>query len=108
MPWTIHSTVPFPLLEQEETTTLLSRYRVGPEIYLTAETLDGLTIPRAESVAASLSSSGISSVTFHAPFEDLSPGGRDEEVRRITVRRLQQAILLAPLFRARSNQRNDS
>jgi sugar phosphate isomerase/epimerase len=101
MPWTIHSTVPFPLLEEAETIALLSRYRVGPEIYLSADTLDGLTSPRAESAAAALASAGISSVTFHAPFEDLSPGARDGEVRRLTVRRLLQAVGLAPLFRAK-------
>lgn len=101
MPWTIHSTVPFPLLEQAETIALLKRYRVGPELYLASDTLDGLDSARAESAAALLSSAGISSVTFHAPFEDLSPGARDEEVRRLTVRRLKQVIRLAPLFRAK-------
>lgn len=101
MPWTIHCTVPFPLIEQAETIPLLSRYGVGPELYLSAETLDGLTSSRAESAAASLTAAGISSITFHAPFEDLSPGARDEEARRLTVRRLRQAIGLAPLFRAK-------
>lgn len=101
MPWTIHSTVPFALLEQTETIALLSRYRVGPELYFTADTLDGLSSSRAESAAASLASAGISSITFHAPFEDLSPGARDEEARRLTVRRLKQAVGLAPLFRAK-------
>lgn len=101
MPWRIHSTVPFPLIEEEETIELLRRYHVGPELYLSAGTLDGLTPSRAESAAAMLASSGVSSVTFHAPFEDLNPGARDEEIRRITVRRLHQAIRLTPLFRAK-------
>jgi len=101
MTWTIHSTVPFPLLEQPETTVLLKKSRVGPELYLSAETLDGLTSSRAESAAASLVSAGISSVTLHAPFEDLSPGARDEAARRLTVRRLKQAVGLAPLFGAK-------
>lgn len=101
MPWTIHSTVPFPLLEQEETVVLLKRYRVGPELYFSADTLDALTSSRAESAAATLSSAGISSVTFHAPFEDLSPGARDEDARRLTLRRLRQAVGLAPLFGAK-------
>src|SRR4030067_1124861 len=37
--------------------------------------------------------------TIHSTFNDISPGARDEEVRRVTVRRLRQAVSLAPLFR---------
>ena len=99
MDWTIHSTVPFPLLERGETRALLAEHRVGPEIYLSAETLDSLTPARAGAAAEALGAAGISSLTFHAPFEDLSAGARDEEARRLTVRRLKQAIALAPLFR---------
>src|SRR3970040_1651176 len=77
MGWTIHSTVPFPMLEHRETVHQLSRFGGGPE---------------------SLRSAGIPTTTFHAPFNDISPGARDEEVRRVTVRRLRQAVSLAPLF----------
>lgn len=99
MDWTIHSTVPFPMLERSETRALLAEHRVGPEIYLSAETLDSLTPARAGAAADALQAAGLSSLTFHAPFEDLCAGARDEEVRRLTVRRLKQAIALAPLFR---------
>jgi len=101
MPWTIHSTVPFPLLAEEDTIPLLLRYGVGPELYLSAGTLDELSPSRVEAAAEALASAGIDSVTFHAPFEDLSPGARDEEARRLTVRRLRQTVDLAPRFRAR-------
>lgn len=97
--WTIHSTVPFPMLEKRDTVIPLSRSGVGPEIYLSAATLDRLTPEAAEKVSESLRSAGIATTTFHAPFNDLSPGARDEEIRRVSVRRLLQAVSLAPLFR---------
>ncbi|PWB63675.1 MAG: hypothetical protein C3F14_07845 [Deltaproteobacteria bacterium] len=97
--WTIHATVPYSLLEHPETVRLLAENGVGPEIYLPATALDALTPGRAEAVAASLSDGGVASATFHAPFEDLWPGARDEEARRLAVRRLKQAIALAPAFR---------
>jgi len=99
MGWTIHCTVPFPMLEKEDTPGRLSRAGVGPEIYFSGSTLDRLTPESAGAVAESLRSAGIATTTFHAPFNDLCPGARDEEIRRVTVRRLRQAISLAPLFR---------
>ena len=97
--WTIHSTVPFPMLEKRDTVLHLSRTGVGPEIYLSAATLDRLTPEAAGKVSESLRSAGIATTTFHAPFNDLSPGARDEEIRRVSARRLLQAVSLAPLFR---------
>jgi sugar phosphate isomerase/epimerase len=97
--WTIHSTVPFPMLESGDTVNQLSRFGVGPEIYFSGSTLDRLTPEAAGTVAESLRSAGIATTTFHAPFNDICPGARDEEVRLVTVRRLRQAVSLAPLFR---------
>ena len=101
MNWTIHTTVPYPMLEAQETTRLLAENGVGPEIYFTANALDSITPGHAYSVSESLRSGGVRTATFHAPFEDLWPGARDEEARRLAVRRLRQAIALAPLFRPR-------
>jgi sugar phosphate isomerase/epimerase len=99
MNWTIHSTVPYPLLHEPETVRLLASAGVGPEIYFSAETLDRLAPAEAERAAEALRAAGIRSVTFHAPFEDLWPGARDERVRAVSVRRISQAIDLAPVFR---------
>ena len=101
MDWTIHATVPFPLLEIPDTFRLLARDGVGPEIYFSANVLDSLSPGRAEAAAEALSGEGVNSATFHAPFEDLWPGARDEEARRLAVRRMRQAIALAPTFRPR-------
>ncbi len=99
MAWTIHCTVPFPMLESPGTAARLARAGVGPEIYFSGSTLDRLTPERAETVAESLRAAGVPTATFHAPFRDLSPGAHDEEVRRVTVRRLVQAVSAAPAFR---------
>ena len=99
MDWTIHSTVPYPLLESAGTAELLAAAGVGPEIYLSWETLDAMTPERAGKAAEALGAAGIRSATFHAPFEDIWPGARDEEIRRLSSRRLRQAVDLAPLFR---------
>lgn len=101
MEWTIHCTVPFPMLGKGDTAGRLFRAGVGPEIYFSGSTLDLLTPESAGAAAESLRSAGIATTTFHAPFNDLCPGARDEEIRRVTVRRLRQAVSLAPLFRPR-------
>jgi len=99
MRWTIHSTVHFPMLTKEETIRTLCENGVGPEIYFASAVLDELKPHEAERAATTLRDAGISSLTFHAPFHDLWPGARDEEVRRLAVRRLKQAISLAPVFK---------
>ena len=99
MEWTIHATVPYTMLETPEAPGLLSANGVGPEIYLSGETLDTLTQDRAEQTAEALRAAGVRSVTFHAPFEEIWPGARDEEARGLAVRRLRQAVALAPVFR---------
>jgi len=96
---TIHSTVPFPMLEAAGTAELLAGNGVGAEIYLAASVLDTLSPERAHAAAESLRAAGVATTTFHAPFEDVWPGARDEEARRLSVRRLRQAIALAPAFR---------
>ncbi|MBM2828536.1 MAG: endonuc 2 protein [Actinobacteria bacterium] len=99
MNWTIHATVPYPMLENPETARLLAGNGVGPEIYLSAKTLDSLSPGHAEKTAESVRAAGVRSVTFHAPFEEIWPGARDEEARGLAVRRLSQAISVAQVFR---------
>ncbi len=96
---TIHTTVPFPMLETAGTAQLLGGNGVGAEIYFSAPVLDALSPERARAAADALRAAGVATATFHAPFEDIWPGARDEEVRRLSVRRLRQAIALAPVFR---------
>ncbi len=95
----IHSTVPFPMLETPGTAELIAGKGVGAEIYFSSSVLDALSPGRAAAAAESLRTAGVATCTFHAPFEDIWPGARDEEARRLSVRRLRQAIALAPVFR---------
>jgi len=99
MDWTIHATVPYPMLESTDAVRLLAGNGVGPEIYFSGNTLDSLTEEAAERTAGTLREAGVRSATFHAPFEEVWPGARDEEARRMAVRRLLQTIALAPVFR---------
>src|SRR4030065_681994 len=72
--WTIHSTVPFPMLEKRDTVLHLSRTGVGPEIYLSAATLDRLTPEAAGEGSGGLRAAGIATTTVHPPLHDLLPG----------------------------------
>jgi len=99
MPWIIHSTVPFPMLRDADTVRALRDAGVGPEIYFPGDVLDALAPAEAERAAEGLREAGIRSLTFHAPFRDVWPGAQDEEARRLSVRRVSQAIALAPAFR---------
>jgi sugar phosphate isomerase/epimerase len=98
MDWKIHATVPYPMLESPETVRLIAESGVGPEIYLSAGSLDSITKDIAQRAAETLRAAGVKSSTFHAPFEDIWPGARDEEARRLSSRRIRQAIELAPAF----------
>lgn len=99
MSWVVHSTVPYPMLKEPGTLPMLSGAGVGPEIYLSGAALDAISPEEAESAAEALRNGGIRSLSFHAPFEDVWPGSRDEEARRFAVRRIEGAIALAPVFR---------
>lgn len=95
----IHATVPFPMLAEPETAPLLAAAGVGPEIYLAGNVLDGLRPGEADRAAGTLRAAGIATSTFHAPFEEINPGARDQEARRLATRRMLQTVALAPVFR---------
>ena len=65
--WTIHSTVPFPMLEKRDTVITLSRSGVGPEIYLSAATLDPLPPGAAGKGAGGGRAPGNAHTKRHAP-----------------------------------------
>lgn len=99
MDWIVHATAPYPMLAEPSAPRLLAEAGVGPEIYFAGDVLDGLRPQEAEAAAERLRAAGVRTVTFHAPFDDINPGARDEEARRLAARRLKQAIDMAPAFR---------
>jgi sugar phosphate isomerase/epimerase len=91
--------VPFPML-LENLEGILQR-GLQPEIYFSSKTLDHLSWKDVERVSQKLRQKNIS-VTFHAPFMDLSPGAVDEKIREITASRFSQVMDLVPYFHPRT------
>jgi len=73
-------------------------FRLNPEIGLDAAALDRFSFADFQDVAKILQRQH-PTITFHAPFMDLSPGSNDPEVRKLTRHRLQQMLDLVPLFK---------
>ena len=96
----VHVNVPFDMLHETYLDLILEK-RLNPEIGLDAGILDSVPDSMFVKCAARLAQHGIS-VTFHAPFVDLSPGSIDREIRAATRRRFEQVLRLVPLFRPRT------
>ena len=73
------------------------KQRLNPEIYFSANDLDRLKVKIAKDTARALKLNG-TTITFHAPFRDLSPGGHDSKVRKVTLERLHETLELARYF----------
>jgi len=73
-------------------------FRLNPEIGLDAAALDQFSLADFQDIAR-IFQQYQATITFHAPFMDLSPGSTDPEVRKLTRHRLQQTLDLVPLFK---------
>ncbi|MBI3583242.1 MAG: sugar phosphate isomerase/epimerase [Nitrospinae bacterium] len=60
------------------------------ELFVPASVLDNPPLAGLEKVKKALNNG--TSLTWHAPFMDLSPGGVDEKIRQVTVDRIKQAV----------------
>lgn len=95
---TIQVNVPYNML-LEKLDFILEK-ELNPEIYFDGEALDNcrerdlLTIGRALKEKQR-------TITMHAPFMDLSPGGVDTKIKKATIERLNQTIELANFFQPR-------
>ncbi|RLC05497.1 MAG: hypothetical protein DRH90_05770 [Deltaproteobacteria bacterium] len=88
--------IPFTMLVDDYLDRFLE-YQLNPEIGLDATALDRFSRADFQHVAKILQRQH-PTITFHAPFMDLSPGSSDPEVRKLTRHRLQQALDLVSLF----------
>lgn len=92
--------IPFTMLSESYADRFIA-HRLNPEIGLDAEALDAYPFSHAQEVARRLREADLT-ITFHAPFMDLSPGSPDPKVRDLTRKRLKQVVRLVPLFRPRT------
>ena len=88
--------IPFSMLVGDYMDKFL-QYRLNPEIGLDAAALDRFSRSDFQQAAKALKRQH-PTITFHAPFMDLSPGSSDPEVRKLTRHRLQQMLDIVPLF----------
>jgi sugar phosphate isomerase/epimerase len=88
----IHVNIPFPLLKGH-TSTLLEN-RLMPEIYFSSAVIDSHSKEEMVGLCRELYDAGLS-ISFHAPYMDLSPGSPDGRIRKVVEERLNQVLDLA-------------
>jgi sugar phosphate isomerase/epimerase len=88
--------IPFTMLQDTYLDRFL-KYRLNPEIGLDAYALDTFSSDKFKRMAMALRKHH-PTITFHAPFIDLSPGSDDPAIRNITRRRFEQMLELIPVF----------
>jgi sugar phosphate isomerase/epimerase len=77
---------------------LLGKIKANPEIYIKAEKLKALTARTIREYAGMLAD--FSSHTIHAPFMDVWPGAADDDVRRLSLERMQRTMDLAAAWKS--------
>lgn len=87
--------IPFEYIEKFS--RFIIERKMNLEIYFRADVLDESTPAEYQKVSSILSENRIKS-TFHAPFMDLSPGGIDSKVRKISLLRMKQVLKAASFF----------
>jgi len=92
--------IPFNMLRESYLDRFIEN-RLNPEIGFDAGALDAYSFSHMQKVAERLHDAGLS-ITFHAPFMDLSPGSPDPQVRDLTRKRLKQVVQLIPVFRPKT------
>jgi sugar phosphate isomerase/epimerase len=71
--------------------------KLSAEICLWAEVMEGFTKTQFRKTADRAELAGIE-INVHAPFVDLNPGSPDRSIRKVSVKRLLQAIDIAAIF----------
>lgn len=75
--------------------------RIQPEIGLEGDVLYTVAANEFRETAGVLSAAGLA-CTFHAPFFDLLPGARDQNILKASREKLRRAFALIPVFKPRS------
>ncbi len=95
----VHVNVPYTMLLDRIDFVLQNR--IHPEIYFSGEDLDSCKENDVKQLAEILHRHALE-VTVHGPFMDLSPGGEDPKIKRVTQERILQTMALASLFKSRT------
>jgi len=92
--------VPFTML-YESYREVFFEHRLNPEITLDAGALERFSFTDFQDMAKQLHSRSLT-VTFHAPFMDLSPGSIDPAISALTRHRFEQMLELVPVFKPKT------
>jgi sugar phosphate isomerase/epimerase len=95
---TIFINVPYRMVEAN--VKRITDFGIGIEIYLENHIIEEMDMNGVKEMSRSLQEHAIP-CTVHAPFMDLSPGGYDRQVRRITKEKLKRSVEVANLLNAR-------
>jgi sugar phosphate isomerase/epimerase len=96
----VHVNAPFGLLVEKHLDWFIQK-NINPEIGLDAKYLDRFSHDDFVQTAKKLHSKNLS-VTFHAPFNDLSPGSSDPLIWKVTKQRYEQVLRLVPVFKPKT------
>lgn len=83
-----------------ERLSFIKEHRLDLELYFGGSTLDSLTLTAVRALAGLLDYGP--SLSFHAPFMDLSPGAVDSRVREATMDRFHQTLDIAAILRPKA------
>lgn len=95
----IQINIPYSMLLQR--IDFVTGARFHPEIYFSGEDLDACDEIEAQQLAETLHQQGLV-CTIHGPFMDLSPGGVDRRIRKVTLERLSRTVELSTLFKPKA------
>lgn len=92
----IYVHMPFQVLR--ENIDLIIKNQLNVEIHFSSYYFDDYPFKKIIEIQGILEENGVQ-ICFHAPYMDLSPGGMDKLVRDITLKRMQQLLKLAEVFK---------
>lgn len=91
--------VHIPFRKRKEYLPIAFRERLSPEFYLDWRDLVDPDTLELEGIRTSLAEAGLS-CTVHGPYMELSPGGNDPEITKVTRRRILKAVDVASFLKA--------
>jgi sugar phosphate isomerase/epimerase len=88
--------IPWKLLKDKYLPRILA-HRMNPEIGMSGDAIDAYSKAEFSEIASLIQNEGLT-ISLHAPFYDLAPGGMDKKILKATRERLQQLLDLIPIF----------